>query len=84
MQNESDSNNRQSKDLEKERQGVSRINSVHGGELVELIQPENIRPDYDVNCQHKNKSLDNSGDFDEVMCKDCPMVWVFKKGTFVV
>ena len=87
MQSESDLSNfkqHQESDNKKDELGLSRVDRVHGGEIVELIQPEQIQPDYNVGCQHPNKKLDNSGDFDEVTCNDCPMVWVFDKGTFVV
>lgn len=87
MQNESDLSNfkqRQESDKLKDEAGLSRVDRIHGGEVVDLIQPEQIQPDYDVECKHVNKSLDNSGDFDEVTCNNCPMVWVFDKGTFVV
>lgn len=84
MQNESDLNNKLAKDQEKAEAGIGRVDRAHGGELVELIMPEHIQPDYDTACKHTTKSLDNSGDFDEVTCDNCPMVWVFPKGTFVV
>lgn len=76
--------NRQESDEQKAEAGISRVERIHGGEVVDLIQPENIQPDYDTGCTHESKSLDNSGDFDEVTCNNCPMVWVFAKGTFVV
>lgn len=87
MQNESDLSDfkqRQESDKAKDEAGVSRVDRVHGGEVVEFIMPEQVVPDYDTKCTHKEKSLDNSGDFDEVTCNSCPMVWVFDKGTVVV
>lgn len=87
MQSDFDSKDykqKQESDSQKDEAGLSRVSRVHGGELVELVMPEQIQPDYDVQCQHTNKTLNNSGDFDEVTCNDCPMVWVFDKGTFVV
>lgn len=87
MQNESDLSDfkkKQESDEQKVEAGISRVDRVHGGEVVELIMPEHIQPEYDVGCKHKTKQLDNTGDFDEVTCNDCPMVWVFDKGTFVV
>ena len=87
MQNESDLSDfkkQQESDKQKDELGLSRVDRVHGGDVLELIMPEQIQPDYDTACKHTNKSLDNSGDFDEVTCNDCPMVWVFDKGTVVV
>ena len=87
MQNESDLKDykqQQESDKAKVEAGLSRTDRVHGGDIVELINPADIVPDYDVACKHTNKTLDNEGDFDEVTCNDCPMVWVFDKGTVVV
>ena len=87
MQNESASNDykhKQESDQAKAENGISRVDRVHGGEIVELIMPENIVPEYDTGCRHATKTLDNTGDFDEVTCDNCPMVWVFDKGTVVV
>lgn len=87
MQNESDSKDykqQQESDNAKVEAGLSRTDRVHGGDIVELIMPEQIVPEYDTACKHTNKTLDNEGDFDEVTCNDCPMVWVFDKGTVVV
>lgn len=87
MQNESDLSNfkqHQESDKAKDEAGLSRVDRVHGGQIVELIMPEQIQPEYNTGCKHLNKTLDNSGDFDEVTCNDCPMVWVFDKGTVVV
>ena len=87
MQSESDLSNfkqHQESDKQKDELGLSRLDRVHGGKIAELIYPEQIQPVYDVGCKHLNRSLDNSGDFDEVTCNYCPMVWVYDKGTVVV
>lgn len=68
-------------DLEKDEAGVSRVGRVHGGELVELISKDDVRPEYDTSCKHINVKLSDSTDFDEIECIDCPMVWVYDYGT---
>ena len=49
-------------DLEKDEAGVSRVGRVHGGELVELISKDDVRPEYDTGCKH-------IGMFDVSQCK---------------
>lgn len=68
-------------DKARDEAGQSRVDKVHGGEVVELIMPENIQPDYDTKCQHKRRELDESETaFDSVICLDCPMVWNYDYG----
>ena len=83
MHKESDLSKSQKResDLEKDEAGVSRVGRVHGGELVELISKDDVRPEYDTGCKHINVKLSDSTDFDEVECIDCPMVWVYDYGT---
>ena len=83
MHKESDLSKSQKResDLEKDEAGISRVGRVHGGELVELIQKDDVRPEYDTDCKHTNVKLSDSTDFDEVECIDCPMVWVYDYGT---
>ena len=68
-------------DKQKDEAGLSRTERIHGGEVVELIMPEHIQPDYDTKCQHKRKELDATETvFDSVICLDCPMVWNYDYG----
>lgn len=61
--------------------GRSRVDQRHGGEPVEFIYPEDIKPDYDTSCEHKRKKLDETETFfDSVICLDCPMVWNYDYG----
>ena len=68
-------------DKERDEAGRSRVDRTHGGEPVELIYPEDIKPDYDTGCEHKRKELDETETFfDSVICLDCPMVWNYDYG----
>lgn len=80
MQNESDSKHKLDKDQDREEQGQSRVTRIHGGELVELILPEDVKPMYDTACKHLNVKLSDSDALDEVECMDCPMVVVYDYG----
>lgn len=68
-------------DAQLDEAGITRVGRVHGGELKELILPENVRPTYDTNCKHLRTKLSDSTQFDEIECLDCPMVWVYEYGT---
>lgn len=83
MQDASNLNKAQKResDLEQDEAGVSRVGRVHGGELVELISKDSVRPDYDTACLHSNAKLSDSTSFDELECLDCPMVMVYEYGT---
>lgn len=59
-----------------------RIDSTHGGELVEAIAPEELEPINDPECKHERLVRDESEkDFNAFMCanSDCGIVVVFDK-----
>lgn len=71
-----------SKQEDERRQAESRVNRVHGGEIVEAIAPEDLESMNDADCQHKTLVPDPSEtEFNAFVCGNpkCSMVFLYDK-----
>lgn len=73
-------NKSSSKDEDKEL--LSRVDKVHGGEIVEAIAPGDLQSFNDADCKHKKLVKDDSEtDFNAFLCANplCSEVFLYDK-----
>ena len=71
-----------SKSEDKNREQQSRVNQVHGGQLVEAIATEDLESFNDADCKHETLVRDEDEiAFNTFVCKnpDCHEVFLFDK-----
>ena len=61
------------------------VDLKHGGEVVLQVMPEDIQVVSNPDCKHERCFYDETDiEYDTFRCRNCPMVWVYPKGSFVV